>query len=109
MKQLLSLFVLLYAVTSVGSASHPNVLLICVDDLKPAIGCFGDRQAKTPNIDKLASRGVLFERAFCNQAVCSPSRKKIKDRQFFVDQRLFCGMFCLLGTIDASAVREMNL
>ena len=35
--------------------------------------------------------------------------KKIKDRHFFVDQRLFCGMFCLLGTIDASAVREMNL
>ena len=35
--------------------------------------------------------------------------EKIKDRQFFVDQRLFCGMFCLLGTIDASAVREMNL
>lgn len=79
MKQLHYFVVLLCAVqtTSVGSASHPNVLLICVDDLKPAIGCFGDRQAKTPNIDKLASRGVLFERAFCNQAVCSPSRNAL--------------------------------
>ena len=37
------------------------------------------------------------------------SRAKTKDRHCFVDQRLFCGMFCLLGTIDASAVREMNL
>jgi hypothetical protein len=36
-------------------------------------------------------------------------KAQIKDRHFFVDQRLFCGMFCLLGTIDASAVREMNL
>ena len=34
---------------------------------------------------------------------------QIKDRHFFVDQRLFCGMSCLVGTIDASAVREMNL
>ncbi len=58
-------------------ASSPNILLICVDDLKPAIGCFGDELAKTPNIDKLAARGVLFERAFCNQAVCSPSRNSL--------------------------------
>lgn len=52
----------------------PNVLLILVDDLKPTIGCYGDTAAKTPNIDNLASRGTLFEAAYCNQAVCSPSR-----------------------------------
>ena len=52
----------------------PNVLLILVDDLKPVLGCYGDPIAKTPNLDKLASRGMRFELAYCNQAVCAPSR-----------------------------------
>ena len=56
------------------AAGKPNVLLICVDDLKPALGCYGDRLAKTPNIDRLAARGMRFDLAFCNQAVCAPSR-----------------------------------
>lgn len=58
-------------------ASRPNVLLICVDDLKPVLGCYGDTAAKTPHIDRLASRGVRFDRAYCNQAVCSPSRNAL--------------------------------
>jgi iduronate 2-sulfatase len=56
---------------------RPNVLLICVDDLKPVLGCYGDTLAKTPNIDRLAGQGVLFESAYCNQAVCSPSRNAL--------------------------------
>ena len=55
----------------------PNVLLICVDDLKPLLGCYGDQRIKSPNIDRLAGRGVVFERAYCNQAVCSPSRNTL--------------------------------
>lgn len=55
----------------------PNVLLICVDDLKPLLGCYGAPQIKTPNIDRLAARGLLFERAYCNQAVCAPSRNAL--------------------------------
>jgi len=59
----------------VASASErPNVLLILVDDLKPALGCYGDPVAKTPNIDALAARGMRFDLAYCNQAVCAPSR-----------------------------------
>ena len=58
-------------------AEKPNILLICVDDLKPLIGAYGDKLAKTPNLDKLARQGVLFERAYCNQAVCSPSRNAL--------------------------------
>jgi iduronate 2-sulfatase len=59
------------------AASKPNVLLICVDDLKPLIGSYGDPLAKTPNIDRLAKRGVQFDAAYCNQAVCSPSRNSL--------------------------------
>ncbi len=54
--------------------SRPNVLLILVDDLKPIAGCYGDPVAKTPNIDALAARGMRFDMAYCNQAVCAPSR-----------------------------------
>ncbi len=57
-----------------AAADRPNVLLILVDDLKPAIGAFGDETAKTPNLDALAERGMRFDRAYCNQAVCAPSR-----------------------------------
>jgi iduronate 2-sulfatase len=57
--------------------AKPNILLICVDDLKPVLGCYGDRTVKSPNIDRLAARGMLFERAYCNQAVCAPSRNAL--------------------------------
>jgi len=60
-----------------AETARPNVLLICVDDLKPNIGTYGDPMAKTPNIDALAKRAVVFEKAYCNQAVCSPSRNAL--------------------------------
>jgi iduronate 2-sulfatase len=59
---------------AVQAAQKPNVLLILVDDLKPAMGCYGDNAAITPNMDALARRGMQFDMAYCNQAVCAPSR-----------------------------------
>lgn len=56
------------------AADRPNVLFIAVDDMRPQLGCYGDPLAKTPRMDRLASRGLLFERAYCQQALCSPSR-----------------------------------
>ncbi len=68
---------LLLALPTTGAAAATNVLLICVDDLKPLLGCYGDHRIKSPNIDRLAKRGLVFERAFCNQAVCAPSRNAL--------------------------------
>ncbi|TWU36131.1 sulfatase-like hydrolase/transferase [Novipirellula artificiosorum] len=65
------------AMTPAVGADRLNVLLICIDDLKPNLGCFGDPVAVTPNIDRLADRGVRFDAAYCNQAVCSPSRNSL--------------------------------
>ncbi len=72
MSRLLSLLALCPLL--LAQAQRPNILLILVDDLKPALGCYGDTAVRTPNIDRLAARGMRFDLAYCNQAVCAPSR-----------------------------------
>jgi iduronate 2-sulfatase len=62
---------------SAGKPNRANILLICIDDLKPNIACYGDSHAVTPNIDRLAAQGVRFDAAYCNQAVCAPSRNSL--------------------------------
>lgn len=64
-------------VHSAESTRKPNVLFIAIDDLKPALGCYGDAHAKTPNLDRLAARALRLDRAYCNQAVCGPSRNSM--------------------------------
>lgn len=55
----------------------PNILFIAVDDLRPELGCYGKSWIKSPNIDALASEGVVFQRAYCNIPVCGASRASI--------------------------------
>src|SRR5688500_17292899 len=62
------------AATTTAAGAKPNVLFIAVDDRRPQLGCYGQTQMKTPHMDALAKRGLLFNRAYCQQAVCSPSR-----------------------------------
>lgn len=57
--------------------AKPNILFIAVDDLRPELGCYGNTIIKSPNIDGLARRGLTFTRAYCQQAVCSPSRSSL--------------------------------
>ncbi|MBI1346858.1 sulfatase-like hydrolase/transferase [bacterium] len=54
-----------------------NVLFIAVDDLRPEFGAYGAEYVHSPNLDRLAQRGVTFRRAYCQQAVCSPSRSSL--------------------------------
>lgn len=55
-------------------APKPNVLSIAIDDLRLELGCYGVKEIKSPNIDRFAASGVAFSRAYCQQAVCNPSR-----------------------------------
>lgn len=74
---LLIALVLCSTVADLTAQTRPNVLFIAVDDLRPEIGCYGNKVVKTPQIDRLAASGLVFERAYCAQAVCSPSRTAI--------------------------------
>ena len=56
---------------------HYNVLFIIVDDLRPFFRCYGHPEMHTPNIDRLAERGTLFHRAYCQYPLCSPSRTSL--------------------------------
>lgn len=57
--------------------TKPNILFIAVDDLKPLLGCYGDKIVKTPNIDRLAKMGTVFLNNYCQQAVCGPTRASL--------------------------------
>jgi arylsulfatase A-like enzyme len=57
-----------------GNTAKPNVLFIVSDDLRDWLGCYGDPQARTPNLDRLAARGAVFKNAQCSAPLCNPSR-----------------------------------
>lgn len=76
---LLSVYWILGSLNPIHCHAAPNVLFIVADDLNCAVGPYGDSSsvgetAVTPNLDRLADRGLTFERAYCQQAVCNPSR-----------------------------------
>jgi iduronate 2-sulfatase len=61
----------------VRAIDRPNVLFIAIDDLNGYVGCLGDPNAKTPHLDRLAKRGVLFTGAHCQAPICGPSRASL--------------------------------
>jgi iduronate 2-sulfatase len=63
--------------TARGDEQRPNVLFIAVDDLRPELGCYGVERTHSPNIDRLAARGTVFERAYCMVPTCGASRSSL--------------------------------
>lgn len=68
---------LILGLTAQANDRKPNVLFIAVDDLRPQLGCYGFKSMHTPNIDRLASQGIVFERAYCMVPTCGASRASL--------------------------------
>ena len=62
------------AQNAVPTTARPNIVWLIAEDMSPHFGCYGERTIATPNVDKLAANGLLFERAFVTGPICSPSR-----------------------------------
>lgn len=64
-------------------AEHPNIILVFIDDMGWAdLSCFGNQDAETPNIDRMATEGIAFEQFYVNSPICSPSRVAISTGQY---------------------------
>lgn len=70
----LALLVLAALTASASAAEKRNVLFIASDDMRPQLGCYGDSVVKSPHLDALAKRGMVFRQSYVQQALCSPSR-----------------------------------
>jgi iduronate 2-sulfatase len=85
------------------SGVKKNVLIFFIDDLRPELNCYGADYIKSPAIDTLASQGVLFERAYCQQALCAPSRISMLTGQY-PDTTGITGLFTPLMKVQPNAL-----
>ncbi len=74
---LLSILVIIFGCNTSKETTNdqlPNILWITTEDITPMLGCYGDPVASTPNLDKLAEKGIQFNNAFSTAPVCAPAR-----------------------------------
>jgi N-sulfoglucosamine sulfohydrolase len=77
MRHLASLLIALLVTSHLCAADKPNIVFITCEDISPNLGCYGDPDAITPNLDRFAAQGARFTRAFTHAPVCAPSRSGI--------------------------------
>ena len=74
---LLAVSFIVTASVQASDSDTMNVLFIASDDMRPELGCYGAEHIHSPHLDRLAATGTTFTRAYCQQAVCSPSRSSL--------------------------------
>lgn len=106
-RMFLSLLITLISMATVegNPESIPNILFIPIDDLRPELGCYGNESIITPNIDRLAAEGVLFERAYCQVPVCGATRASLMTGLYPTEER-FVTYFTRVGE-DAPGVMDL--
>lgn len=82
MRLFLSLLVALACGSPLAAADKPNIVFLTCEDISPSLGCYGDPDAITPNLDRLAAQGARFTRAFTHAPVCAPSRSGLITGQY---------------------------
>jgi iduronate 2-sulfatase len=96
----------LFNLAPVASAKIENIVFLISDDLKASVlGCYGDKLCRTPNIDKLATSGMLFERAYCQGTVCGPSRTSFMHSRYRDGGKQFVNMGQHFRTHDFYSAR----
>lgn len=106
--KLLNLILILIAGSTLIAAKEetiPNILFIPIDDLRPELGCYGNESIITPNIDRLAAEGVLFERAYCQVPVCGATRASLMTGLYPTEDR-FVTYYTRVGE-DAPGVLDL--
>ena len=88
-----------------ATVGKPNILFIAVDDLRPELGCYGSEVVLSPNIDRLASVGTVFERAYCQVPVCGASRASLMTGMYPTAERFV--RYYARADVDAPGVPDL--
>ena len=87
------------------AAVRPNILFISVDDLRPELGCYGNTAIQSPNIDRLAESGIVFEEAYCQVPVCGATRASLMTGIYPTENRFVT--YYTTAQTDAAGIQDI--
>ena len=87
------------------AAERPNILFISVDDLRPELGCYGNTAIQSPNIDRLAESGIVFEEAYCQVPVCGATRASLMTGLYPTENRFVT--YYTTAQTDAAGIQDI--